>query len=67
MKELDTRGYSCPEPVLMVKKALSGEGVPLTVLVDGRTPLENVTRFAKNSGYQVESKSVGEDWELVIS
>ncbi len=67
MKELDTRGYSCPEPVLMVKQALEGKGAPLTVLVDGRTPLENVTRFARSKGYQVTSRSVGEDWELSIS
>lgn len=67
MNELDTRGYSCPEPVLMVKRALAKDGAPLTVLVDGRTPLENVTRFAQNGGHQVASKPLGEDWELVIT
>lgn len=66
MNQLDTRGYSCPEPVLMTKQALK-QGCPLTVLVDGDTPLQNITRFAKNAGHQVTSRPVGDDYELVIS
>jgi tRNA 2-thiouridine synthesizing protein A len=67
MKKIDTRGYSCPEPVLMVKRALAKDGAPLTVLADNQTPLENITRFAKNAGYQVKSRVQGEDWEITIS
>lgn len=66
MKELDARGYSCPEPVLMTKNALKG-GVPLKVLVDSMTPVQNITRFATNAGYKVTHKAVGEDFELTIS
>lgn len=66
MNQIDARGYSCPEPVLMTKNALKN-GTPLVVLVDSETPLQNVRRFASNHGYQVTWKAVGEDYEITIS
>ena len=66
MNEIDARGYSGPEPVLMTKNAIKN-GLPLKVLVDSATPLQNITRFAVNAGYKVESRALGEDFELVIS
>ena len=68
MNQIDARGYSCPEPVLMTRKALQELGKPLTVLVDSETPLQNITRFAKNGGHKVESRPVGEEeYEIVIT
>ena len=66
MNQVDARGYSCPEPVLMTNNALKN-GTPLVVLVDNETPLQNVRRFAANNGYQVTWKEVGEDYELTIT
>lgn len=66
MNQVDARGYSCPEPVLMTKNALKN-GTPLVVLVDNETPLQNVRRFATNNGYQVTWKEVGEDYEITIT
>ena len=66
MNEIDARGYSCPEPVLMTKNAMKN-GLPLKVLVDSATPLQNITRFAANAGHKVESRQVGEDYEITIS
>lgn len=66
MNQIDARGYSCPEPVLMTKNALKN-GTPLVVLVDNETPLQNVRRFAANNGYQVTWKEVGEDYDLTIT
>lgn len=66
MNQVDARGYSCPEPVLMTKNALKN-GTPLVVLVDNETPLQNVRRFAVNNGYQVSWKEVGEDYEITIT
>lgn len=65
MKTVDARGYSCPEPVIMTKNALK-PGETLTVLVDGETPLQNVTRFAQNAGRKVSSKKVDGDYEITI-
>ena len=65
MNQIDARGYSCPEPVLMTKRALKN-GTPLVVLVDSETPVQNISRFAENSGYQVSWKEVGDDYEVTI-
>ena len=67
MTEVDARGYSCPQPVIMTKKAIEKNGAPLKVLVDDRTPLENVTRFAKNAGFKVTYKDLTDgEYEIVI-
>lgn len=51
--KIDARGLSCPQPVLMTKKALSSQEKEYEVLVDNGTAKENVTRFAENAGYTV--------------
>lgn len=66
MDQIDARGYSCPEPVLMTKRALQEKGTPLNVLVDGETPLQNIQRFASNAGHPVSWRAVGEDYEITI-
>lgn len=65
MNQIDARGYSCPEPVLMTKQALA-KGRPLKVLVDNRTAVQNITRFANNQKLVVKCKEVGPDFELTI-
>ena len=65
MNQVDARGYSCPEPVLMTKNALKS-GTPLVVLVDNMTPVQNITRFASNAGYKVSHKAMGDDFEITI-
>ena len=65
MNSIDARGYSCPEPVLMTKRALE-KGKPLTVLVDNMTAVNNISRFAKNAGLVVECEKDGEDFKLLI-
>lgn len=67
MTEVDARGYSCPQPVIMTKNALEKKGAPLRVLVDDRTPLENISRYAKNAGFKVESRSLEDgEYEIMI-
>lgn len=59
---IDTSGLSCPQPVLMfldaVKKDPSGE---FDVLVDNDASEENVTRAAKNRGFNVKPVKVNSD------
>ena len=46
-KTVDARGLSCPEPVLLAKKAIEGlAGGTIDVLVDTAAGMENVTRMA---------------------
>ncbi len=65
MNQIDVRGYSCPEPVLMTKRALQ-KGRPLTVLTDNMTCVQNITRFANNQKLVVKCKEVGGEYELTI-
>lgn len=50
---IDARGRSCPEPVIMIKKAMSSKEKQYTMLVDSKTALENITRFSKHNGYDL--------------
>lgn len=54
MKQIDARGMSCPQPVLMTKKALNENPDVLEIIVDNSTARGNVERFLKNSGYRPE-------------
>jgi len=63
---VDARGLACPQPVILTKKALETKN-DITVLVDNTTALENVKRFASNSGCSVEvSEETGGIFKLKI-
>jgi len=53
MKRIDISGMSCPQPVLMTKKALEENPEGLDIIVDNNTARGNVERFLKNAGYKV--------------
>lgn len=66
-KTLDARGLACPQPVVMTKQALGeGPGV-LKVLVDNPTARDNVTRFARSQGCEVEVREEDFGFSLEIS
>lgn len=67
MKQVDARGLSCPEPVIMTKNALASKEAAYEVLVDNVTAKENVTRFASHQCYQVQVEEQGEDFLLRIT
>ena len=50
MKKVDARGLSCPEPVILTKKALESKEAVYEILVDNVTAKENVSRFAQHQG-----------------
>lgn len=64
---VDARGRACPEPVLMVKKAVEKNPEGLQVLVDNVTARENVKRFSGNLGYNVSIEEQGEDFLITIN
>lgn len=52
-KTVDTRGLSCPEPVIMTKQALDNQDVnEVLAIVDNRAALENIARMVKNLNYE---------------
>jgi tRNA 2-thiouridine synthesizing protein A len=66
-RQLDARGLSCPQPVLLVKRALeeSRQG-NLEVLVDSATSRENVSRLARNLGWSVTIEEKDGEFRLVL-
>lgn len=53
LKQIDARGMSCPQPVLMTKKAIEAGCNKVQILVDNNTAKSNVERFLKNLGYKI--------------
>jgi tRNA 2-thiouridine synthesizing protein A len=51
---VDARGLSCPQPAMLTRETLQkmGKGT-IEVLVDSSTARENVSRLARNSGWNV--------------
>ena len=70
MTTVDARGYSCPEPVIMLRKAMMKKDAEYTVLVDNAASKENVTRYAEHRGLyglgQRSKRRVHADHEKVI-
>jgi len=52
---VDARGLDCPKPVVKTKEAFEqASGQPLLVVVNSTTSRDNVTRFLKRSGAQID-------------
>lgn len=65
MEKIDTRGMSCPQPVLMTKNAIEKHPKGIDILVDNNTAKNNITRFLKNIGYNLEYRQEKEDILIV--
>lgn len=61
MVKIDAAGLSCPEPVLLTKKAVQENPSEIQVTVDNNVSKENVKRFLESSGYAVKIDESGED------
>jgi len=56
---VDARGLSCPQPVVETKKAMGKQsGGTIEVLVDTVTSRENVSRLARNQGWEVSPEEL---------
>ena len=65
---IDTRGLSCPTPVVMVQSAVKKNApAVLEVLSDAQVSVENITRYAHSQGYQVEVSADGPDFKLTLT
>lgn len=67
LNQVDTRGRSCPEPVLLSKKALEKNPEGVQVIADNTTARDNITRFARNLGYKVKMVQQGADYILTLT
>lgn len=60
-KRIDARGLSCPQPVLLVTRAVEEGDTDLEILVDNEVSKENVLRLAARRGLKAESQAAGAD------
>jgi selenium metabolism protein YedF len=63
---VDARGLSCPQPVILAKKALE-ENNEVVILVDDKTAAENVKRLAANMGFSVDEELGGSETRIRIN
>lgn len=67
MVKLDARGLSCPEPVVMISKAMASKDAAYEIAVDNHASKENVTRYATHQGYKVTVTEKDGDYILSIT
>ncbi len=65
--EVDARGLSCPQPVILARRAIDAGEFPIQVLVETVTSRENVRRMAEKNGCKVEIQETGGEFRLTIS
>lgn len=65
---IDTRGLTCPAPVLLIKDSIERDNPPaMTVLIDNEASLENASRFLTSRGYAVHHTAKEGDYLLSAS
>lgn len=66
MKEVDARGLSCPEPLMLTAEALKGAAGLVKILVTEPHQMMNVEKFAKDKGKKPTSVQKDGYYEVVI-
>ncbi len=66
MKTIDARGLSCPEPVIMLRKAMASGENAYQLIVDNHASKENTTRYGQSQGYQVSVEMQGTEYTLTF-
>ena len=64
---VDARGLSCPQPVILARRAIQAGDFPIKVLVETVTSRENVRRASEKLGCQVAVEDVGDEFKLVLT
>ena len=64
---IDARGLSCPQPVILTQQALAQKPANCEIVVDNGAAKENVTRFAQHAGYSVRIDDNHGEYTLFLS
>ena len=67
MNVLDARGLSCPEPVIMIRKAMMSNEAAYEMVVDNPTSKDNVIRYAEHQGYRAAVTEKEGEYHLSIT
>jgi len=60
-KRIDARGLSCPQPVVLVDRAVKEGNTDLEITVDNEVSRENVLRMAARRGLKTDVRQEGRD------
>ncbi len=60
-KQIDARGLSCPQPVVLVDRAIAGGNIDLEIWVDNEVARENVSRLINRRGMKADISQNGPD------
>jgi TusA-related sulfurtransferase len=66
MKTIDACGISCPEPLIILRKALNTEK-DFVLLLDNKIAFENCTSYATRNGYEISVAIDNEIYKMKIS
>ena len=66
MKEVDARGLSCPEPLMLTADALKGADGAVKVLVSEPHQKMNVEKYAKDQGKKSTAVEKDGYFEVII-
>lgn len=58
---IDARGLSCPQPVVLTRKAIDAGFSSFEIAVSSEVSRENVLRALNNSKYKAEVSTNGDD------
>ena len=64
--QVDARGLSCPQPVILTRDAIKAGDFPIEVLVETVTSRENVKRAAEKAGCVVQVEEMGGEFKLTL-
>ncbi len=64
---VDARGLSCPQPVILARRAVDAGQFPIEVWVDTATARENVRRMAEKAGCKVQIEESNGEFKLTLS
>ncbi|MDL2313873.1 sulfurtransferase TusA family protein [Desulfovibrio sp. OttesenSCG-928-C14] len=69
MKSINAKGLSCPQPMLLAKKAMEeNQGGNIEIEVDCAASVENISRAAGKLGWEVKILSqAGDEAKLELS
>ncbi len=64
---IDTRGLSCPQPLLMVNSYITAKDTsPLHIIVDNEASFENITRAARKHEWKVEVEDIENNVQRIV-
>ena len=66
MKEIDARGVSCPEPLMLTAQALKDSKETVKVLVTEPHQKMNVEKYAKDHGRKAVTEETEDGFAVVI-